>query len=285
MSAQEKSNNNRKAVQSISSVPRILSIDRPDRHNGEADEDRRHRRQRTDRHEAGELASQARPRGRRRSPGRVSTPSPARVLPRRWPAPMSWSTWPTRPRSRTRTCWSSSDLRPPPSGRGISRRRRAPRCAVHRRRRSPSGQRLPAREGGAGDADQGAGIPYTICAPPSSSSSSPASSRPATTGNGSRLSPALMQPVAARRCRGRAGRPAPSHRRTARSKSAGPEQMPLDELARRRGRQRRPAPGRCGRARAYFGAELDDRSLTPGAHPRLGTTHFQDWLERASMRP
>ena len=28
----------------------------------------------------------------------------------------------------------------------------------------------------------------------------------------------------------------------------------------------------------YFGAELDDRSLTPGEHPRLGAIHFEDWL-------
>jgi uncharacterized protein YbjT (DUF2867 family) len=29
---------------------------------------------------------------------------------------------------------------------------------------------------------------------------------------------------------------------------------------------------------AYFGVRLDDRSLTPGAHPRLGTTTLEDWL-------
>jgi hypothetical protein len=30
----------------------------------------------------------------------------------------------------------------------------------------------------------------------------------------------------------------------------------------------------------YFGAEIDDRSLTPGDHPRLGPTHFEDWLHQ-----
>jgi hypothetical protein len=28
----------------------------------------------------------------------------------------------------------------------------------------------------------------------------------------------------------------------------------------------------------YFGATLDDRSLTPGAQPRIGATAFADWL-------
>ena len=28
----------------------------------------------------------------------------------------------------------------------------------------------------------------------------------------------------------------------------------------------------------YFGAELDDRSLTPGAGARLGATDFEAWL-------
>jgi hypothetical protein len=28
----------------------------------------------------------------------------------------------------------------------------------------------------------------------------------------------------------------------------------------------------------YFGVQLDDRSLTPGGNPRLGTTVFAAWL-------
>lgn len=30
----------------------------------------------------------------------------------------------------------------------------------------------------------------------------------------------------------------------------------------------------------YFGVAVDDHSLTPGANPRLGSTHFADWLKR-----
>lgn len=31
----------------------------------------------------------------------------------------------------------------------------------------------------------------------------------------------------------------------------------------------------------YFGAAIDDRSLTPGPNPRLGATHLEDWLREA----
>jgi nucleoside-diphosphate-sugar epimerase len=30
----------------------------------------------------------------------------------------------------------------------------------------------------------------------------------------------------------------------------------------------------------YYGIALDDQSLTPGPHPRLGPTRFDDWLGR-----
>ena len=61
----------------------------------------------------------------------------------------------------------------------------------------------------------------------------------------------------------------------------GPERYRLDELARivlaanEDLRQVVTDP----RAR-YFGAELDDRSLTPGDHPRFAPTEFADWLRR-----
>jgi uncharacterized protein YbjT (DUF2867 family) len=32
----------------------------------------------------------------------------------------------------------------------------------------------------------------------------------------------------------------------------------------------------------YFGVAVDDRSLTPGSHPRLGPTHFEEWLKTAN---
>jgi hypothetical protein len=32
----------------------------------------------------------------------------------------------------------------------------------------------------------------------------------------------------------------------------------------------------------YFGAELNDQSLTPGANPILGATRYEDWLTRSA---
>jgi len=34
----------------------------------------------------------------------------------------------------------------------------------------------------------------------------------------------------------------------------------------------------------YFGTELNDRSLTPGDRPRLGSIRFDDWLSRNAVQ-
>ena len=60
---------------------------------------------------------------------------------------------------------------------------------------------------------------------------------------------------------------------------AGPEPIPLDKLARQflaaKGDNR---PVIADVHARYFGAAINDRSLTPGEHPRLGTTRFENWL-------
>ncbi len=62
---------------------------------------------------------------------------------------------------------------------------------------------------------------------------------------------------------------------------AGPEPIPLDTIARQflaaKGDGRQVIADVHAR---YFGAAIDDRSLTPGAHPRLGKTRFESWLGR-----
>ncbi|MCY1483965.1 NAD(P)H-binding protein [compost metagenome] len=64
---------------------------------------------------------------------------------------------------------------------------------------------------------------------------------------------------------------------------AGPEALPIDELIRRflRATQdtRKVVPDVHAR---YFGARLDDQSLTPGKNPRLGSIHFEDWLAKSA---
>jgi uncharacterized protein YbjT (DUF2867 family) len=63
---------------------------------------------------------------------------------------------------------------------------------------------------------------------------------------------------------------------------AGPEEFRLDELARRvltANHDARPVTADV-HAR-YFGAELDDHSLTPGGNARIAPTRFEDWLSES----
>ncbi|MNQ92947.1 hypothetical protein D3C85_1083900 [compost metagenome] len=66
---------------------------------------------------------------------------------------------------------------------------------------------------------------------------------------------------------------------------AGPEAVPLDELIRRFLRitqdTRKVVPDVHAR---YFGALLDDQSLTPGNNPRLGAIRFEDWLGQSTAQ-
>lgn len=66
---------------------------------------------------------------------------------------------------------------------------------------------------------------------------------------------------------------------------AGPEQLPLDEVVLKyltSHHDRRPVISDI-HAR-YFGLELNDKSLTPGDRPRIGRTHFDDWLNRPQSK-
>ena len=64
----------------------------------------------------------------------------------------------------------------------------------------------------------------------------------------------------------------------------GPEAIPLDELGRRTlkhdGDTRTVTTDPDAR---YFGARVQERSLTPGPDARLGTTRFDDWLANSTV--
>ena len=64
---------------------------------------------------------------------------------------------------------------------------------------------------------------------------------------------------------------------------AGPEAFRFDELVRRvlsaKNDPRRVTADVHAR---YFGAELDEHSLTPGDNPRIAPTRFEDWLSRSA---
>ncbi|MFZ1880218.1 MAG: SDR family oxidoreductase [Gaiellaceae bacterium] len=62
----------------------------------------------------------------------------------------------------------------------------------------------------------------------------------------------------------------------------GPEQFRLDELARRvLSANNDPRPVMPDAHARYFGAELDDHSLTPGSNARIAPTRFEDWLSQS----
>jgi uncharacterized protein YbjT (DUF2867 family) len=59
----------------------------------------------------------------------------------------------------------------------------------------------------------------------------------------------------------------------------GPEEFRLDELARRVLRAKNdPRPVTADAHARYFGAELEDHSLTPASDARIAPTRFEDWL-------
>jgi uncharacterized protein YbjT (DUF2867 family) len=64
---------------------------------------------------------------------------------------------------------------------------------------------------------------------------------------------------------------------------AGPEALPLDELVRRFLKASGdPREVTADVHAPYFGAELDDNSLTPGDDARIAPTRFEDWLSQSA---
>ena len=101
-----------------------------------------------------------------------------------------------------------------------------------------------------------------------------------------RLSPALVQPEAADDVASTLADVAVGAPLNDTVELAGPEAFRLDELARRvlnaSGDRRQVTADVHAR---YFGAELDDRSLTPGDDARIASTRFEDWLSRSVNKP
>jgi len=105
-------------------------------------------------------------------------------------------------------------------------------------------------------------------------------------GNVVRLAPVLIQPEAADDVASTLADVAVGAPLNDIVELAGPEAFRLDELARRvleASDDRRQVTADV-HAR-YFGAELDDRSLTPGDDARIASTRFEDWLSHVAMPP
>lgn len=98
-----------------------------------------------------------------------------------------------------------------------------------------------------------------------------------------RLSPAMMQPIASDDVAALLADFAITEPLNGTVDIAGPEPIRMDELVRQllvasRDARQVIADPQVG----YFGTPVNDQSLTPGPHPRLGPTRFADWLRRSN---
>jgi uncharacterized protein YbjT (DUF2867 family) len=104
-----------------------------------------------------------------------------------------------------------------------------------------------------------------------------------TDGETVRLAPVLVQPEAAVDVAAALAEVAVSAPVNGTVELAGPERFRLDELARQFLSANNDPRQVMADARArYFGAELDEHSLTPGSNPRIAPTRFEDWLNQST---
>lgn len=97
-----------------------------------------------------------------------------------------------------------------------------------------------------------------------------------------RLSPALMQPIVSDEVVAALADIALGAPLNTTVEVGGPEAVPLTELAREVLSAREDPRSIVADAHArYFGAELNDTSLIPGAGARLGSLRFGDWLRQS----
>lgn len=100
-----------------------------------------------------------------------------------------------------------------------------------------------------------------------------------------RLSPALIQPIAADDVSAALADLAVGAPVNGIVEVGGPDRFPLDELARKFLAARKDKREVIADVHArYFGSELDDRSLVTGDSARTGPTRFQNWLSRTSAQ-
>jgi uncharacterized protein YbjT (DUF2867 family) len=127
------------------------------------------------------------------------------------------------------------------------------------------------------------GIPFTIVRSTQFFEFVKGIAESATEGQTVRLSPVLMQPIAADDVATALTDIAVAEPLNGTIEIAGPEPIRMDELVRRfLSVTRDPRKVTTDVHARYFGTELNDQSLTPGDNARLGSTHFEDWLSRST---
>jgi uncharacterized protein YbjT (DUF2867 family) len=125
-------------------------------------------------------------------------------------------------------------------------------------------------------------IPYTIVRATQFFEFVGAIAQSGTDGQTVRLPPALMQPIVSDDVAEALADVALAAPLNGTLELAGPEPIRMDELVRQflaahRDTRQVTTDPQAG----YFGTPVNDRSLTPGANPRLGRTRFADWLSHS----
>ena len=107
--------------------------------------------------------------------------------------------------------------------------------------------------------------------------------QPSTSGSALRLSSVLMQPIVSDDVAAAVADVAIGEPVNGIIEVAGPDRVRQDELVRQylnatRDQREVITDDKAG----YFGIEVNDQSLVPGANARLASTHFKDWLSRSA---
>ncbi len=129
---------------------------------------------------------------------------------------------------------------------------------------------------------KGSGVPYTIIRSTQFFEFLGAIAQSSTDGQAIRLSPAHVQPVASDDVAALVAKVATMKPANGTIELAGPERINLDCLVRRYLAAKHDTREVITDVHArYFGTELNDKSLTPGDNPHIGSTSFETWLGRA----
>jgi uncharacterized protein YbjT (DUF2867 family) len=127
------------------------------------------------------------------------------------------------------------------------------------------------------------GIPFTIVHATQFFEFVKSITQSATGGSEIRLSSVLMQPIVSDDVAAAVAEVALGEPVNGMIEIAGPDQIRQNELV----RQYLSAMGDARKVvtdanAGYFGIAVNDQSLVPGDNPRLGPTHYEDWLKRST---
>lgn len=127
------------------------------------------------------------------------------------------------------------------------------------------------------------GIPYTIVRATQFFEFVRGIAQSATEGRTVRLPSAMMQPIVSDDVAAALAEVATADPVNDTIELAGPESIRMDDFVRQFLVSRNDAREVITDPQAaYFGTVVNDQSLTPGDHPRIGTTRFADWLNSTS---